>query len=182
MATKSIETSGSGTRRLRAIGAGNVRATIRRSTKRTRDFLILINRTGDDVGSLAPDIEAILASAAGFSTTGGDTLTIREFTFASGAMAGPEATEIGELGVIGILVFLLAWGAFAPPKTDSEMSGRTKLKRSNETRPQRTRPVAVDLSEPSNSKTASAAQAATEDPAGTAKVIQAWMRSPEAPR
>jgi len=224
MATKSIETVATGTRRLRAIcalaacillglgiwrgaevftqpadtsahlseeqrallhvieplaGTGNVRVTVFPTSQSTRDFLVLIDSLRNSPRSLAKDIEAILGSAAGFNATLGDTLTVREFPFVDGLAASPKATELAELGVLSILVFLLAWGAFAPPKQVVESSGRAKSKRTADDRPSRTRPVAVDLVSANDSKAVSAAKTATDDPAGTANVIRAWMRSPE---
>lgn len=162
------------------VGVGNARVTVRRAGKNIREFLILINSSTGEAVSMAKDIESVLVSAVGFNAPLGDTLTIREFPFASGVAAGPEVSEMVELGVIGLLVFLLSWGAFAPPKSAPETLSRGRTKRTPEDKPQRTRPVAVDLSQPSTNKMSSAAKTAVEDPAGTAKVIRAWMRSPEA--
>ena len=161
-------------------GAGNVRVTVRRAGKAARDFLILINSPGGALQPIAKDIEAILGSAVGFDAGRGDTLTVREFPFAKGVAGGPDIAEMVELGVIGLLVFLLSWGAFAPAKVEPELVTRTRPKRTSEVKPARTRPVAVDLSQSGGGKMSSAAKTATEDPAGTAKIIRAWMRSPEA--
>lgn len=160
-------------------GAGNARVTVRKSGKKTRDFLVMIDASSGIAQSAPADIEAILINAAGFNAALGDTLTVRQLAFASGTSANPEAAELIELSVMGLLVFLLSWGAFAPTRQATETRLRSKNKRSPDNRPPRTRPVAVDLTETPNSKTVSAAKTATENPAETANVIRAWMRSSE---
>ena len=160
-------------------GNGNVRVTVRSTGRKTRDILVLFDTTGSDAAQLASDIEAMLGAAIGFDATAGDTLTVREFPFVGGSSAAPQMAELAELGVIGLLIFLLSWGAFAPQKYVPEAApNRSRSRKLSEDRPPRTRPMAVDLSAP-GSKSASAAKTANEDPSGTAKVIRAWMRAPE---
>lgn len=160
-------------------GVGNVRVNVRDIGDNARDFLILVDVSGGVTRSLGEDIEALLKNAAGFDAEFGDKLTVHELPFAKGASAQPSPAEILELTAIGFLMFLLSWGAFAPQPRSIERSVKTKTKRKDPEAPPRTRPVAVDLSEANGPKTNEAAKAATSDPAGTAKIIRAWMHTSE---
>lgn len=162
-------------------GAGNVRVSVRRAGNGVRNFLVMIDTTSGETGPLGQEIEAILVTAVGFNTALGDTLTVKEFPFARGTSAQPAAAELIELGLIGFLVILLSWGAFMPSRPETAPVYKKRSKTERDPAPTRTRPVAVDLSPPAGSKTSSAAKAANEDPVGTAKIIRAWMRSPEPP-
>ena len=161
-------------------GPGNARVTVRRSGKGIRDFLVLIDTSNGTARPLGKQIEAMLVSAAGFDPALGDTLTVREYAFVGGSASKPATSELVELGVIGLLVFLLSWGAFAPARQTVETQLRPKTKRSSDEQSARPRPVAVDLNSSTGNSAASAARTANEDPAGTAKIIRAWMHAPEA--
>ena len=166
-------------------GAGNVRVTVHRTDAGARSFLVMIDTANSSARAIGKDVEAIFTKAAGFDAARGDTLTVQEFPFAEGASARPTPTELAQLGVIGLLVFLLSWAAFAPaPSTSAPvLVGRKKERRSAPgTAPRRSRPVPVELSPEEGSRAATAAKTARENPSETAKVIRAWMRSPEAPQ
>ena len=160
-------------------GAGNVRLTVRREEGGSRTFLVFVNTAAGNIRPLAREIETTLVHAAGFSSAKGDALTVREFPFAAGTSAAPQPRELIELGVIALLVFLLSWGAFAPQSAPAERTARKKPKPAANDAAPRPRPVAVDVTPMPGSQAASAAKSASEDPAGTAKIIRAWMRAPE---
>lgn len=162
-------------------GAGNVRINVHRTDAGARDFLVMIDTAGTPARGLGSDIEAVLTKAAGFSAAAGDTLTVQEFPFAEGASARPQPSELGQLGIMALLVFLLSWGAFAPAPSSAApaLVARKKDRKPTTTSTRRPRPVAVDISSPQASRAATAAQTASENPAETAKVIRAWMRAPE---
>ena len=163
-------------------GAGNVRLSVRRAGAGSRDFLVMIDTSATAARGLGEDIESILTKAAGFSTANGDTLTVQEFAFAGGVTARPDAQDLAQLGIMGLLVFLLSWGAFAPAPSRAapDVTSRRKSKRNElEEAPRRTRPVAVDLSPAETSRVSAAAKAAQKNPSETANVIRAWMRNPE---
>lgn len=165
-------------------GAGNVRLTVRRADAGARDFLVMIDTASSGSRGIGEDIEGILEKAAGFDAARGDTLTVQEFPFVGGATARPNPNELAQLGVIGLLVFLLSWGAFAPApsSTSPALAGRKRERKSSATdAPGRPRPVAVDLTPSSSSSARAAAKTANENPVETAKVIRAWMRSSETP-
>ena len=165
-------------------GPGNVRVSVRRSEAGERDFLVMIDTASSGARDLGQQIEAILGKAAGFTAAQGDTLTVQEFPFADGARARPEASELAQLGIMGLLVFLLSWGAFAPASSAPapEITHRKKPRRGGPAAPEdarRPRPVAVDMTPSDGSSAAAAAKTASDNPAETAKIIRAWMRAPE---
>ena len=163
-------------------GAGNVRLSVRRAGAGSRDFLVMIDTSATAARGLGEDIEAILTKAAGFSAATGDTLTVQEFAFASGANARPDSQDLAQLGIMGLLVFLLSWGAFAPAPSRAvpEITSRKKSRRNAvDDAPRRSRPVAVDLAQTDTSTVSTAAKAAQKNPTETANVIRAWMRNPE---
>ncbi len=166
-------------------GAGNVRLIVRPTDAGARDFLVMIDTASRTAQGIGKEIEAILEKAAGFNAAAGDTLTVQEFPFAEGASARPGPDELAQLGIIGLLVFLLSWGAFAPAPSNasSSLAARKKTRKdANAIPPQRPRPVAVDLTPSDGSNAATAAKTANENPVETAKIIRAWMRSPETPQ
>ena len=163
-------------------GTGNVRLTVHRTDAGARNFLVMIDTANSTARGTGKDVEAIFTKAAGFDAARGDTLTVQEFPFAEGASARPAPTDLAQLGIIGLLVFLLSWAAFAPvPSAGTPaLVSRKKERRSAQTAsPRRTRPVPVDLSPEEGSRAAAAAKTARENPTETANVIRAWMRSPE---
>ena len=166
-------------------GAGNVRVTVHRTDAGARSFLVMIDTANSTARGIGKDVEAIFTKAVGFDAARGDTLTVQEFPFADGASARPAPADLAQLGIIGLLVFLLSWGAFAPAPsagTPALVSRKKERRSSRSDAPDRPRPVPVDLSPPEGSSASAAAKTARENPAETAKVIRAWMRSPEAPQ
>ena len=166
-------------------GAGNVRISVHRADAGARNFLVMIDTANSAARDIGKDVEAIFTKAAGFDAAKGDTLTVQEFPFAEGASARPALGDLAQLGIMGLLVFLLSWGAFAPAPSAAApaLVSRKKGRRSEQSEPpSRPRPVPVDLSPSDGSRAAAAAKTARENPTETAKVIRAWMRSPEPPQ
>ena len=166
-------------------GAGNVRITVHRADAGARNFLVMLDTANSTARGIGENVEAILTKAAGFNAARGDTLTVQEFPFADGASARPAQSDLAQLGIIGLLVFLLSWAAFAPaPSAGSPaLVSRKKERRPAQDQGQsRQRLVPIDLTPPDGSSAASAAQTARENPTQTAKIIRAWMRSPEPPQ
>lgn len=163
-------------------GAGNVRLSVRRAGAGSRDFLVMVDTSTSAARGLGADIEAILTKAAGFSPKNGDTLTVQEFAFAQGASARPGTQDLAQLGIMGLLIFLLSWGAFAPlpSRAAPEVTSRKKSKRQTSVdAPRRPRPVAVDIGQSEPSRVSAAARTAQNNPEETANVIRAWMQNPE---
>jgi len=142
-------------------------------------LLILIN---GEIGALANADVTKLRSLAAALYPSAPPAIVRQYPFATGALARPSNSALGELGVLGLLVMLSGWLVLSltGQKTES-----TQAHRKTHSAPLAEQPVshkqlkaetpAPELISPVDK----ALQMAQKDPEATAEIIRIWLRQEE---
>lgn len=163
-------------------GSGKVRVSLRAGIDGSAHYLIMLDRAPEEGTELPARIEAVIAAAAGYDAAGGDTLSVQQFSFASGTSARPEPAALIEIGALAGLCVLLA-GVLMSGQT-SPVSQPAEFPRAD-TSPVRLSPVRAMptdmIDEEAGPALRQAGQAASADPTGAARIVRRWMSASDGP-